>query len=29
VIKLVSKKGALGIDRMFCYSVLDDAGWIM
>jgi molybdopterin/thiamine biosynthesis adenylyltransferase len=28
VIKLVSKKGELGIDRMFMYSVLDDAGWI-
>lgn len=29
VIKLVSKKGELGVDRMFCYTVLDDAGWIM
>ena len=29
VIKLVSKKGALGVDRLFCYSAIDDAGWTM
>ena len=29
VIKLVSGKGSLGVDRMFCYSVVDDAGWTL
>ena len=29
VIKLVSGKGSLGVDRMFCYSIRDDAGWTL
>ncbi len=29
VIKLVSGKGSLGVDRMFCYSVVEDAGWTL
>lgn len=27
VIKVISKKGDPSIDRLFVYSILDDAGW--
>lgn len=27
IIKIVSKKGDLSIDKLFMYSVLDDGGW--
>jgi len=27
IIKIVSKKGDLSVDKLFMYSVLDDGGW--
>lgn len=27
IIKIVSKKGDLSIDKLFMYSILDDGGW--
>ena len=27
VIKIVSKKGDLSVDKLFMYSILDDGGW--